>query len=126
MNLRLLAEQDLGLIIEDGVGGFGRAITITDPAGTAGAFTGLSDDIAQVIDPDTGTAVSGRLASVAIRIASLYAQGFALPEGIADSAQKPWIVEFEDINGLPYKFKVAQSNPDRSLGVVTLVLEAYK
>lgn len=125
MNLRELAEMDLGLIVEDADTGFGWAITLTDPSGNTGSFTGLSDDIAQVIDPDTGQAVSGRLASIAIRISTLYTQGYALPQGIADASNKPWVVEFEDINGQPYKFKVQQSNPDRALGLVTCILEAY-
>ena len=125
MNLRMLAEADLGFIVEDSATGFGWPIILTDPDGKSGTFTGLSDDIAQVIDPDTGQAVSGRLASIALRTSTLYNEGFILPHGIADASRKPWVVEFEDINGLPYKFKVQQSNPDRALGLVTCLLETY-
>lgn len=127
MGLRSIAEQDLGLILEDSATGFGWPITVTDPAGNSGTgpLTGFSDDIAQIIDPDTGQAVSGRLASVALRISSLTAAGLALPRGIADAGSKPWVVQFDDINGSPYKFKVSQSNPDRALGLVTLLLELY-
>ena len=109
--LRELAESDLGLIIEDEETGFGWPITITNPAGVEKSLTGFSDDIAQVIDPDTGQIVSGRLASCAIRISSLYAEGFDLPRGIADTTGKPWLVAFDDINGISYTFKVQQSNP---------------
>ena len=126
MGLRETAEADLAGIMEDDTTGFGWPITITNPAGTDLAMTGLSTDIAQVIDPDTGTAVSGRMASVALRISSLYVGGFTLPQGIADSGSKPWLIAFDDINGLSYKFKVAQSNPDRAAGIVTCLLEAYK
>ncbi len=126
MSLRLAAEKDLGRILEDDVAGFGWPIFIIDPDGNSGTFTGYSDDIAQVIDPDTGQAVSGRLASVAVRISSLIAQGFKMPRGIIDASLKPWIAIFEDVNGVSYEFKVAQSNPDRALGLLTLVLEAYK
>lgn len=127
MSIRELAESDLGSILEDGATGFGWPITLTDPAGTVGSLTGFSDDIAQVIDPDTGEAVSGRLASVALRISSIYAEGFTtLPRGIADSGSKPWIVQFNDINGSPHKFKIAQSNPDRALGLLSCILEVYK
>ena len=128
MGLRQLAESDLGAILEDGATGFGWPITITDPDGNTGAFTGFSDDIAQIIDPDTGMAVSGRLASAAVRISSITAAlpGSGLPKGIADSGSKPWIVEFNDINGSAFKFKVSQSNPDRALGLVTLLLELYQ
>lgn len=126
MNLRALAESDLSFIVEDGATGFGWDITLTDPSGNTGSFTGLSDDIAQVIDPETGQAVSGRLASIALRTSTLLAEGFTMPVGIADASVKPWLVEFEDINGLPYKFKVTQSNPDRALGLVTCLLETYR
>ena len=125
MNLRLTAEQDLGAILEDGVMGFGWPIQVTDPSGLSKPLTGFSDDISQMIDPDTGEAVSGRLVSVALRISSLTAEGLALPVGIADASIKPWVIEFNDISGNPYKFKVAQSNPDRALGLVTCILELY-
>lgn len=126
MSLRQLAESDLGAILEDSVHGFGWSVKITDPTGESRTLTGLSDDIAQIIDPDTGQAVSGRLASIALRISSLTTAGLNLPEGVADSSRKPWIVEFNDINGNPYKFKVSQSNPDRALGIVTCLLELYR
>lgn len=126
MSLRQLAEADLGVILEDSATGFGWPISVTDPDGNVGSLTGFSDDIAQVIDPDTGQAVSGRLASVALRISSLALVGLTLPRGIADTGSKPWVVEFDDINGNAYKFKVAQSNPDRALGLVTLLLELYE
>ena len=126
MSLRLEAESDLEFILEDAETGFGWDITITDPDGVSATLTGFSDDIAQIIDPDTGQAVSGRLASAVVRISSLTAAGLGLPKGIADSALKPWIVEFDDINGNPYKFKVSQSNPDRAIGIVSLLLELYE
>lgn len=125
MGLRQIAESDLGLILEDTVTGFGYSITLTDPSGTVRPLTGFSDDISQIIDPDTGQAVSGRLASAALRISSIISSGLTLPKGIADAGIKPWLVQFDDINGNPYTFKVAQSNPDRALGLVTLLLELY-
>ena len=125
MNLRLTAEQDLGAILEDSVTGFGWDIQVTDPSGLSVPLTGFSDDISQIIDPDTGEAISGRLVSVALRISSLTAAGLALPVGIADATIKPCVIEFNDINGNPFKFKVAQSNPDRALGLVTCLLELY-
>lgn len=125
MGLRELAEQDLAATLEDSVGGFAWPITITDPDGNSGSLTGSSTDIAQVIDPDTGEAVSGRLASIAVRISTLTAKGLGLPVGIADAGSKPWIVQFDDINGNPYTFKVTQSNPDRAIGLVTCILGVY-
>lgn len=126
MGLRELAEKDLGAILEDSVTGFGWPITITDPDGNAEALTGFSDDIAQVIDPDTGQAVSGRLASVALRASSLTSAGLGLPRGIADTGSKPWVIQFDDINGNAFTFKISQSNPDRALGLVVCLLELYE
>lgn len=126
MGLRELAEQDLGAIIEDSAYGFGWSITLTDPAGlTDPNLIGFSDDISQVIDPDTGQLVSGRLASVALRISSLLTAGFTLPRGIADQSSKPWVVTFNDINGTSHTFKVRQADPDRALGLIVCILEGY-
>jgi hypothetical protein len=126
MNLRQLAESDLAITLEDSVSGFGWDITVTDPTFKTADITGQSDDIAQLVDPDTGAAVSGRLASIGLRISTLDAKGLGLPKGISDPKKKPWVIKFNDINGKPYTFKVIQSNPDRALGVVTCLLEAYK
>lgn len=125
MSLRQLAESDLSGILEDGTYGFGWPITLTDPAGTSANLTGYSNDIAQVIDPDTGVVVSGRKATAALRISSITAAGLALPQGIADATSKPWRVAFNDINGSVYEFKVANSDPDRAIGIVVLILETY-
>jgi len=126
MSLRELAEQDLGAILENSSDGFGWPITVTDPTGTTASLVGFSNDIAQVIDPDTGVAVSGRLATVAIRIGLLAANGLGIPRAIADSASKPWVVTFADINGNSYSFKVAESSPDRALGLVSCILGLYQ
>lgn len=126
MSLRITAESDLGVILEDDTYGFGWSITVTDPAANVGSLTGFSDDISQLIDPDTGQAVSGRLASAVLRISSLTAEGLGLPVGIADAASKPWVIEFDDINGNAHKFKVSESNPDRALGIVVCLLESYE
>lgn len=125
MNLRTQAEADLAFTLEDGVFGFAFDITVTDPDGNSGILTGSSNDIAQLIDPDTGQAVSGRLASVALRLSSLAAEGLGIPEGTADESSKPWVIAFDDINGSPHAFKVSESNPDRALGVVVCILEGY-
>lgn len=126
MNLRELAEQDLGRIQEDNASGFGWPITVTDPNGATADLTGFSNDIGQMIDPETATAVSGRVASVSIRVAHLEANGLGLPRSIAGASGRPWVVTFKDIAGNAYKFKVSQSHPDRGIGNVTCMLEAYE
>jgi len=125
MGLRDIISADTKAILEDDSLGFGWTISLTDPDGTTSSFIGYSTDISQIIDPDTGTIVSGRLASVSIFIKSIIDAGLEIPYGISDSSKKPWVVDFNDINGNPYKFKVSQSNPDRAMGVVVLILESY-
>jgi len=126
MGLRETAENDLAHILEDKDAGFGWDIVVQNPAGETLPMVGFSDDISQIIDPDTGTAVSGRLASVVLRISSLLLGGFTIPEAIADTAQKPWVISFDDINGVNYDFKVQSSDPDRALGIVVCILETYR
>lgn len=126
MGLRETAERDLGLILEDRDTGFGWDITLTSPEEVIHEFVGFSDDIAQVIDPDTGVAVSGRMASIALRISTIYEKGFTLPVGVADSGSRPWVVSFNDINGNSHLFKISKSNPDRAAGLLTCILELYE
>lgn len=125
MGLRQIAETDLGKILEDSTNGFGYSITITDPTGAVKVLTGFTNDISQLIDPETGQAISGRLASFAIRIGLLTANGLGIPTGIADNTSKPWLVSFADINGNSFTFKVTSSNPDRAIGMVVCTLELY-
>lgn len=126
MSLRTLAEADLSFVVEDSVNGFGWLITVTDPNGVSAEMVGLSNDVSQIIDPDTGQAISGRSGSICLRLSSIALAGLGVPRGIVDNDTKPWVIRFNDINGLPYVFKVMQSNPDRALGVVTCILEVYK
>jgi hypothetical protein len=126
VGLRELAEQDLAVIVEDRDGGFGWDIVVTDPAGVNYTLVGLSTDIAQAVDPETGQLVTGRSAAVSIRISSLLLAGAtSLPRAIPDKGGKPWLVSFDDINGAPWTFKVQHASPDRALGVLTLQLELY-
>ena len=126
MSIRETAKADAKAILNDGVHGFGWPITLIDPEGTEVSLTGFSNDVAEVIDPDTGVAVSGRIISIALVIQDLIDAGLKLPKAISDKAQKPWVVMFDDINGNSFTFKVQQSNPDRTLGIITCVLEFYE
>ena len=128
MNIRQLAESDLGATLEDVDNGFGWAVTLTDPAGLSSVeLSCQSGDISQAFDPETGELVSNRTASAVFRISTLETQGFtSLPKSIASAGSKPWLVAFDDINGKSYTFKVSQSFPDRTLGVVKCKLEAYR
>lgn len=125
MSLRELAATDNRTILED-TEGFGWSVTLTDPDGFVADVFGFTNDISQVIDPQTGMAVTGREASVVFSIAGLTEAGFGMPRGIADGALKPWTARFLDPNGNEHLFKILEAKPDRGLGCVACTLEAYK
>jgi len=126
MGLRELAQRHNRQITTNQTTGFAWPISITDPDGTTVEVSGFGDDISALIDPETGQAISGRLASIAVNINELADKGLGLPVEIHDKKIKPWVVEFDDINGNPHVFKVEKSNPDRALGMVTCLLEFYE
>lgn len=126
MGLRQVAEADLAYTLEDPVCGGGWPITITAPDGTVGTLTGLSGDIGEVIDPDTGQAVSGRACHASLRKSTLLSTFGELPKAISDESQKPWVVEFTDIGGEAFLFKIIDQRPDRTLGIVSFTLTFYE
>ena len=126
MGLREKARADLNKIVRNRSTGFGWDMLLTNPAGVQEAFVGFNADIGQVIDPETGMYMSGRLGSIAVTIAELNEKGFDLPRAIADEMSKPWIVDLDDLEGESYTFKVSRSMPDRSAGLVVCILEAYE
>ena len=126
MNIRMLAEADLAITLEDSATGFGWPVKLTDPAGVEYLnLTAQADDISQIVDPDTGTVVSGRKAAATLRQSTLKARGIGEIKGVADTTRKPWLATFDDIGGTAYTFKVEYADPDRTLGTITLVLGAW-
>ena len=125
MSLRSQACADALTFLGD-TNHFGWPIQVRDPSGLAVQLVGYSNDVHETIDPDTGQAVSGRQASVALHIATLKANGLDLPIGIEDGAIKPWVIRFNDILGVAHTFKVMEALPDRAIGIVVCMLETYK
>lgn len=126
MNLRLQAAADLQAILSDTANGFARALTVTPPVGAPVALTGLWTDVGMSIDPNTGMMVTGRKASVSIARAALRAAGLADPKGVADSASKPWVISYVELDGVTTtRWKVSDVAPDRGLDIVTCMLEKY-
>lgn len=122
-SLRAQAEADLSTTLE---GAWGRSVTVIDPDGKTADLQAQTGDIGALIDPDTGIVVSGRRAHVAIRLASLLAAGFVgTPQAIARGDGMPWRFRFEDLADEPYEFAIRHSFPDRSLGVLTCIVEHW-
>jgi hypothetical protein len=129
MGLRAQAASDAKKILNDATSGAGWTILIYDPAApsVAVSFVGFSNDIAFTLDPDTDDFVSARRASIAISLTDVEASSLTgLPEAIPDTAGRPWVVKFDDLNGTTYTWKVAQSLPDRAVNLLVLDLEAYQ
>ncbi|HET9954171.1 MAG TPA: hypothetical protein VFQ61_06695 [Polyangiaceae bacterium] len=125
MPLWLQAAADAKAILAD-VGGFARPITITSPAGFTVLVTGTARDISTTIDPATGAVVSARTASITIPIEPLSAAGLSIPRNVPDKTSKPWLAQFYDAAGVLHVFKICESHPDLTLGIVTCLLETYR
>jgi hypothetical protein len=124
MSLAAQAEADLATVLESS-SDFGVPFTLTDPDefSSAEQLFGRFSDVGQVMDPGTGAMISGRHATLTVRISTLTAAGYSeLPEGIIDESSLPWIVEAAGPSTPLQKYSVAQTFPDRALGVVTMVL----
>jgi hypothetical protein len=122
MGLRATAAADAKAILEDSSSGFGWSLLVTSPAGTEWELIGFATDIGQTIDPDTGQAVAGRRASVAVHMASLP----VVPELQSMAAAKPWRVSFENEAGAAQVWKIIEVLPDHAMGVMVFLLEAYR
>lgn len=123
--MRVIAESDLGTILNDSVTGFAWDISVANPAQFAVMMKGFANDIGIKIDPETGGAVSGRTVTVALRIKDLIDVGLGIPVAIADTTLKPWLIQFDNINGVNGVYKVMSVEPDHALGVVVCFLESY-
>ena len=125
MSLRDQAAKDFKKIVTNS-NDFGWDTSITPPDGEPQPFYGLSTDIGQTIDPDTGMLVQGRKASVAVSLGDLNDAGFKIPTNIVNKSSKPWVVQFNAIECDGYAFKVEHTMPDRAIGSVVLLLTVYR
>lgn len=120
MGLRSQAALDAKAFLEDPAG-FSWPFELTSPAGEVSALRGFATDVAESVDPETGSVVAGQRASVSVSLLSLP----ELPKAEPESGARPWSVVFEDLTAAPTTWKVVEVRPDRALGVVVLLLEAY-
>jgi hypothetical protein len=111
---------DARRLLED-PNGFRRELTLTSPAGVVTALGGYATDVSESVDPETGTVVAGRRASVAVSLLSIA----LMPEAEAEAGARPWVVTFADLALASTIWKVVEVRPDRAVGVVVLLLETY-
>lgn len=129
MNLRLQAESDLEMTLQDGPSGFGFPVIIEDSSGHVigndvnDPFYCQVGRVSFIIDPDTGTQVNGDFAHVVARIKDLIEAGFDVDGGCKD-----WKLTVPDINqqngGKIRSYKVKSPKPDHTLGVTLLICSA--
>ena len=124
MSLVDLAASDFESIARN-TNEWGRSIILQNPSGETVKITGITGDISEVVDPDTGQLVQGRRVHIRIPLSDLTVAGFQIPENIPDTGEKPWLVRFFDTQKVEYLFRVVQPLPDRTLGSITLILEVY-
>jgi hypothetical protein len=107
---------------------FGLSIVVTSPGGTSVDMTGYAREIGQTIEPETGQAVAGMRASIDLPLADFRAAfgSSSLPVHVASAAGAPWRVSFDDAGGVNRAYKVVDTMPDLSLGVITCTLETYR
>lgn len=122
MNLRELAEADLAATLTAG-GDFGQDVEITNPSGDWAIVKGQTGDISRIIDPETGQQIVGRVAHAAVRISDLAAVG--MPVAVQDPNKKPWTAKYTGLDGVEIFARVVEAFPDRTLGLVVLLLERY-
>lgn len=125
MGLLETAAADLQAILADAGGGFAVPIQIVAPDGRTVTINGQATDIGLSIDPETGMAVSGRKASVALPIRALNAAGIGQPCGVSGRSANPWRVKLTLPTGGEQTFKVSSSAPDK-LGCLICFLEAFE
>ena len=128
MGIRAISQADLAITLE-APGEFGSPVTLTSDLGFSSAepLHGMTQDIGLVIDPDIGVAVSGRLATTALRFSTITSvSGYAsFPIGIADTTKKPWTLEFLEAPFAGQVWKIKKTAPDRKVDIVECELEAY-
>ena len=126
MSLKRQAIADHQAICEN-TGDFAWPVFLVSPEKMKKEVSGLTNDISDIIDPDTGTPISGRLISIHLSQQTIFSAGFKqLPYSIADESKKPWLVELKNpITDIVSVFKVKRSLPDTSLGGIKLILELY-
>ena len=123
--LREQARDDLKFTVGDRETGFGWDITVTRPDGDTLDLVALQSDIAETIDTETGIAILGRTAHVAVQIQDFLDATWEVPVVITDPEVRPWKVDTTDVNGRAHSFKISEVRQDRAIGLVLCFLESY-
>lgn len=122
MSILAMAEKDLATTLES-TRDFGKVIHLTDPYGTTAEVTGQFGDIHALITLEEEIPVNVNLPHITLRLSTLREKGFCEPMPTENTNQNPWRITVDDITGDCRMFKLKMSKPDRTLGVVTAIIE---
>lgn len=111
MNIRTLAQDDLELILEDFENGTAQEVIFYDENKVGVTVNCWGADISAVIDPNTGLNVTQRTISIYARMSTLTMKDVFLKQNskVTISSKNFIIKDFQ---------------PDRTLGIVAIMLEA--
>lgn len=120
MGLAELAASDAKMYLGD-LEGFARTITFQSPLGVTAPVSGLYMDTAMKLDPDTRMPVLARDVYIVVHVDNLYAAGLDVPVATQKRGANNWYFFISNgIDRSEVKYRVKQSAPDRSLGIVTI------
>lgn len=119
------AALELQEIINDDLGASLECL-ITSPDGINETFQCRMSDISQTIDRNNHERTSGRQIVVSLSMLDLKISGFDNIRGVAKKTEKPWIATFSNVLEVSGDYKVAETAPDNTLGIVVLYLEVIK
>lgn len=116
MNLRLQAEQDLALTLEDTENGFASDFVLISADGVEFSLKGIVGDIGFLFDSE-GVPISGRSLVVSYRLSSLVNEN-----GMYLKPNRGWTAKVSDLSGKQWKLYVTDFKPDRTIGIGVLNL----
>lgn len=124
MSLRQRAQRDIARITTN-KSHFGWPVVISYKGKEYQADC-FSNNIGQTFDSDTGTVVSGQTATASISVIELQNKNIPEPVAVYNENRDPYLVSFNDGLGRDFLFKVVDTYPDRTLGLIVCILERFK
>lgn len=124
VNLRTLAERDLAFTLTDALTGFGASVIITNPSGQSLTVDGQTGNIDAFDMDDNEQLTVGNRPHVALRTSDIVSLGE--PRRIRNPSEKPWVIEFRDLQNNLWTTTVWRSKIDRTLGITLIFLTKYE
>lgn len=117
IELREIINDDLGATV---------VCTITSPDDVFYSFNCCMSDISQTLDVNTRERISGRRIEISVSMLDLAEVGFESIRGVEKKTEKPWRVEFNNVISKEGTYKIVETAPDSSLGIVVIHMEIMR